>query len=49
MKNLLSFIAEIVIFVLFIPITIAMVIWELLWSPFGVFLLVILMIIKCGS
>ena len=49
MKNLLSFIAEIVIFVLFIPITIAMIIWELLWSPFGVFILVILMIIKCGS
>ena len=48
MKNLLSFIAETVIFVLFIPITIAMVIWELLWSPFGVFLLIILMIIKCG-
>ena len=49
MKNLLNLIGEIIIFLVFIPITIAMIIWELLWSPFGVFILVILMIIKCGS
>ena len=49
MKNLLNLIGEIIIFLVFIPITIAMIVWELLWSHFGVFLLVILMIIKCGS